>query len=175
MDAKEFATDFTTMLNTNQNEVKDLQRRTSTRKREREEESEKLVFITKEMVENHIYQVVEIVNYFGGPQVLFDTLRGCFGLFADRKYKKGEIITRYDGEKHNDDFDGDYALRYNANLTVDGHHGFWNNNKGRWINEFDRERSFINVSLSRVMRATTTIEEGDQLFTDYGDEYQRTY
>lgn len=113
-------------------------------------------------------------NKWSGPKVAWDKQRGCYGLKADRRYKKGEKITTYGGYKSVKPMNGDYVAK-SGEVYIDGFWGFFPHEKGRWINESDALRKVVNVNIARTVRATCDIEEGEWLFGDYGNEYVRNY
>ena len=133
--------------------------------------------VTLDDVCDNLPQVIERVNAIQGPQVKFDPKRCCYGLYADRDYDEGELVTLYGGVKYSGERSGDYVSKIgkHGNLHIDGHYGFTQSEKGRWINESNRCRNHVNVELGRSIRTTQDVKRGDQFFADYGDEYARTY
>ena len=127
-----------------------------------------------EHIHNSIEAVVVCVNSVPGPIVCWDDDRRCYGLKADRAYKCGEKITTYGGYISVKEIQGDYVAK-SGEVYIDGKHDFFPSQKGRWINESDRDRTVVNVKLGRDVRATCDIEAGEWLFADYGDEYVRNY
>jgi hypothetical protein len=69
---------------------------------------------------------------------------------------------------------GDYVAK-SGELYIDGQYDFKLSQKGRWINESDRDRTIVNVVLGRTVRAACDIEEGQWLFADSGPEFVRDY
>jgi hypothetical protein len=131
--------------------------------------------VTESDIQDRLADVVELSNAIGGPQIVFDMFRNCYGLFADRDYKpRHALVTKYGGKKHHSVFDGDYSAKL-GNLYIDGKHSFKIAEKGRWINEFDSSGTFANVELGREIRTRSEIKSGEQFFADYGREYQRSY
>lgn len=130
--------------------------------------------ITEAVLESDYDNVIERVNAVPGPKVAWDSERGCHGLKADRHYGRGEIVTTYGGRRSIREIAGDYVARCSEEY-VDARIDFRLSQKGRWINESDRDRTHVNVRLGRTIRATRTITEGEWLFTDYGNDYARTY
>lgn len=138
-------------------------------------DTDPLFLVTEKMIVHSHKDVVERSNLLVGPKIMHDPDRG-YGLFADRDYRKGETVTLYSGVEREKEFRGDYAAYHPpSGKTIDGHHGFWSNHKGRWINEFDAQRTVVNVKLGFEVRALRFIRAGEQLFADYGDDYQRAY
>lgn len=128
--------------------------------------------VSEEMLDP-IELLVSVANELGGPVVAFDHLRG-WGLRAEKKYLKGELVTTYGGVMSLCPSEGDYVAKANE-VFIDGRHGFKLKEKGRWINESDRDRTCVNVSLGRNVRAIREIKEGEWIFADYGPDYQRSY
>jgi len=118
--------------------------------------------------------VIDEANSIGGPQIKRDEVRG-FGLFAEKDYQPNEKITEYGGVLHNREVQGDYVAFVGDGVHIDGRIGFRLDEKGRWINESDSDRSVVNVKLGRDIRALYEIKKGDQIFADYGEEYIRNY
>lgn len=123
---------------------------------------------------NNLDGVIELTNGMPGPRVSWDEERGCFGLKADKSYRKGELVTTYGGRKSCKELFGDYVAKA-SEIYIDGKVDFLLSQKGRWINESDRERRIVNVDLGRNVRATQEISEGEWIFADYGPDYIRTY
>jgi hypothetical protein len=130
--------------------------------------------VTEDDLKN-ISDLVRRCNEIDGPSVEWDHERGCYGLRARRNYARGEIVTTYGGKKYTREVEGDYVAKASSDLHIDGRVGFKLSEKGRWINEYDRDRIIVNVTLGRNVRATMDIAAGDWIFTDYGPEYERTY
>jgi hypothetical protein len=133
---------------------------------------------TKNDVEFNLSAIVAMSNELGGPLVGICPRRG-YGLFANRAYAKGELITEYGGVIYSGEVGGDYAARINADSHIDGHHGFKLREKGRWINEFsgdpEERAEKANATLGLAIRASRYIENGQQIFVDYGGDYVRDY
>ena len=129
-------------------------------------------------VQKRLEDIIELSNSLGGPKIKKDKIRG-WGLFADRNYQKGEIITKYGGAKVSKDAVGDYIAvsgKGSYLKCINGLYGFnIYSERGRWINEYDGQRSKVNVILGERVLATKDIKKGEQFFADYGDEYERTY
>jgi len=123
---------------------------------------------------NDIPSLVKRVNQIDGPKVEWDNERNCYGLKADRMYKKGKLVTTYGGIKYLKEVHGDYVVKANE-IHIDGRFGFKLSEKGRWINESDRDRKIVNVTLGRDIRATRIIQPGEWIFADYGPDYVRNY
>lgn len=139
------------------------------RKRERD-----FVVTEKHLQGESLLEMIRLCNLMSGPEVKWDVERKCYGLKAKRCYRKGEAITEYGGVKTVKPLDGDYVAK-SAEVYIDGRLGFKISQKGRWINESDRDRRVVNVKIGRVVRATRDIADGEWLFADYGPQYQRTY
>lgn len=134
----------------------------------------KLVF-TKATIELFKFEYMLVaVNRQPGPEVAWDDDRQCYGLRARQPYRKGEAITEYGGRKSLKELRGDYVAK-TGELYIDGQYDFTVSQKGRWINESDRDRAVVNVRLGRTVRAACDIAEGEWLFADYGPEYERDY
>jgi hypothetical protein len=98
------------------------------------------------------------------------------GLFADRDYHPGEVITTYGGRLvYGQHVQGDYVAYCGNNTNSDGSDGFQLSEKGRWINESDRDRTIVNATLGRTIRAQHHVKQGQEIFVDYGEQYQRSY
>lgn len=117
--------------------------------------------------------LIEEINLMKGPYVVHDAHRG-YGLMADKDYKKGEVVTRYGGLSPVF-WTGDYVARLDEHQSIDGISHFKLSEKGRWLNEHDAKRSFVNVILGRECRAACDIKQGQMLYTDYGPDYDRKY
>lgn len=88
---------------------------------------------------------------------------------------KGEKVTEYGGTISREEVAGPYVALM-GDIHVDGFCGFrLGIQRGRWINEYNRERSYVNVELGRIVRTTRAVEKGEQFFADYGNEYERHY
>ena len=108
--------------------------------------------VTLADIEQNLHTVILLSNELGGPQVLYDSERQCFGLFADRDYRAGELVTTYGGKEWNLECSGDYVASVNERRHIDGLHDFELQQKARWINEFNSERSIVNVKLGLSIR-----------------------
>lgn len=133
--------------------------------------------VTREHILLQEDRIVKLISALGdGPIVRWDPERACWGLFADRNYAKGEKVTEYGGEKYLGEVAGPYVAKVGRDLYVDGYSGFLLGvQRGRWINEYDTVRSFVNVELARVIHTTRPVAKGEQFFGDYGLDYQRHY
>jgi hypothetical protein len=114
------------------------------------------------------------VNRQPGPEVAWDDDRQCYGLRTRQSYRKGEAITEYGGRKSVKELHGDYVVK-SGELYIDGQYDFKVSQKGRWINESDRDRTIVNVVLGRIVRAACDIPEDAWLFADYGPDFVRNY
>lgn len=125
---------------------------------------------------DNVPALVARCNEAPGPIVAWDEERHCYGLRADKDYRVGERVTTYNGHKSvkRGDQRGDYVAE-SGDIIIDGLFDFLPEEKGRWINESDRQRSVVNVNLARTVRATQRIFKGEWLFADYGIAYQRLY
>lgn len=119
--------------------------------------------------------LIRHINQLDGPAVEWDEQRNCYGLKARQPYKSGELVTTYGGIKSVKEIRGDYVAKGGADIYIDGRVGFKLSERGRWINESDRDRTIVNVKLGRNVRSTRDIAEGDWLFADYGPDYERNY
>lgn len=131
-------------------------------------------------IQKRLTTVIYNTNLLPGPVVEWDVMRNCYGLRADRFYRVGETITHYGGKIHFDPkgrMRGDYlAALGKSGSVVDGYSGFKLWEKGRWINESDRERKVVNVEITRIkVVALCDILQGEWIFADYGEEYERSY
>lgn len=133
------------------------------------------VVVPSKWVIYDIEGLVNAVNAFKGPKVKKDRIRG-YGLFADRDYQPGELVTKYGGRTvyNTVHLRGDYVAKA-SEFYIDGFDGFRLSERGRWINEFDSERTFVNCSLGRDIRAIVLVKEGEQFFCNYGNDYERNY
>lgn len=134
--------------------------------------------VSRECMLHQQERLIQVLSLMGnGPLVMWDAERRCWGLFADRDYDANEKVTEYGGEKSLHEVAGPYvAFMKGTGIYVDGYSGFLlGQERGRWINEHDAIRSFVNVELGRVVRTTRPVKKGQQFFGDYGDDYQRDY
>lgn len=130
--------------------------------------------VSKEELQDNHARVVQRINELPGPVVAWDLERKCHGLKARKNYSKGEKVTEYGGTLSAKAINGDYVAK-SGEVFIDGECGFKLSQKGRWINESDRERRVVNVKLGRTVRAVCDITNGEWFFADYGAEYERTY
>lgn len=137
--------------------------------------------VTNEDVKTRLLQIVQEANWLvhghavTDPLILPDRERGGYGLFATRDYRAGEVVTEYGGTTSSALQKGDYVGYLGDGVCIDGHHGFRLCQRGRWINEYNGERSMVNVTIGRQVRTTRPVKCGEQFFGDYGPEYQRNY
>lgn len=115
--------------------------------------------------------VVALANLVPGPVVCRTEMRG-YGLFADRDYAAGEVLTTYEGHKTTS-VRGDYLAYCGDGVSIDGSSGFSLQAKGRWLNEWGRDRSVVHATLGRTIRAAVPIVAGQEIFVDYGVDYDR--
>lgn len=129
-------------------------------------------------------EIVFLANLTPGPVILPTRTRG-YGLFADREYEGGEIVTMYGGDKVTGETEGDYVL-YNqvTGVTTDGRYGYKLGEKGRWINEYSRKtrdrnkhKNVVFISTKRgigVKAIGRVIPFATELFLNYGADYNRS-
>ena len=89
--------------------------------------------------------LIGYINQLDGPAVEWDDDRKCYGLKARQHYKSGELVTTYGGTKSVKEIRGDYVAKGGADIYIDGRVGFKLSEKGRWINESDRDRTSVNI------------------------------
>ena len=135
--------------------------------------------------------VISVSNASNGPYIIRDGVRG-FGLFADRTYEPLEGIVEYGGVWETESgTEGDYVIEVReengVTCTVNGYYHFkLGLERGRWINEYssdkeEREKhcnviaSYDSENKVITFGAKKRIERGEQLFWDYGDNYNRKY
>lgn len=133
--------------------------------------------VTRQQILLEEGRLVRLIAAFGnGPVVQWDHERSCWGLFAERDYCAGEKVTEYGGERSLEEISGPYVARVGTDIHIDGYSGFLlGPERGRWINEHDAARSFVNVELARVIHTTRPVAKGEQFFGDYGGDYVRDY
>ena len=134
-------------------------------------------------------------NMVDGPIISKSTIKDVgFGLFADKNYKKKDVITIYGGKLHYNVVDGEYVFRLQEDppIYVDGEVDFHPTEKGRWINHGYDETNISNdenmapiYKLANTefhisqkngfpicyIRALRNIKKGEELFVDYGPLY----
>jgi hypothetical protein len=134
-------------------------------------------------------------NKVGGPIISKSTIQGVgFGLFADKNYKKKEIITIYGGRLYYEVVDGEYVFRLQEDppIYVDGGTDFHPSEKGRWINHgYDENNITSDENMAPIyklanvefymsnkngfpicyVRALRNIKKGEEFFVDYGPLY----
>lgn len=103
------------------------------------------------------------------------------GLFADRAYRKGAVITRYGGTLLSDAQVRRSASKYVMTDERGRHHDarLVNNpdkEKGRWINDPKDTAFSVNVEAVTtrdgvLIKAKRNISAGEEFFLDYGDRY----
>jgi hypothetical protein len=124
-----------------------------------------------------------------GPRVRYLDEKMGHGLFADRRYAKGELLTTYGGLKLDcADCRGDYVVKImplcdigrGRNWHIDGRVGYEEHERGRWINHSStpnaeiRRRPGTAQCLSTLIMdvvAICDIEKDEQMFIDYGGAY----
>lgn len=131
--------------------------------------------------------VVETVNRTPGPRLAKVEGKG-YGLFAEKSYKAGEVVTVYGGKWVAPGVTGPYVIEFAPNRIINGAYGFYPDEKGRWINDPQTRRSqtpdelmaLENVNVLRngrtvYMIATRPIDEGEELLWYYGEDYDRDW
>lgn len=69
-------------------------------------------------------------NAIGGTVIAWDSDRMCYGLKAERRYLKGDIVTTYGGRKYSKEVEGDYVAKAASDVHIDGRVGFHLSEKG---------------------------------------------
>lgn len=104
-----------------------------------------------------------------------------YGLFVTRPFGKGTVITEYGGVYHKPcgDLRGDYVLGVKSkHCAWDTERFFYAHDGGRWINEPPLGQMWrVNVEGRHTGKryyfvAGRDIAPGEELFLDYGDEYE---
>ncbi|HEY4488518.1 MAG TPA: SET domain-containing protein-lysine N-methyltransferase [Candidatus Paceibacterota bacterium] len=95
------------------------------------------------------------------------------GLFATRKFRKGEFVIEYTGERisssHADTLSSRYLFEVDSKWTIDANEV---HNTGRFVNHSCEPNCEAEIEDGRVLfYALRTIEEGEELTIDYGEEY----
>lgn len=116
------------------------------------------------------------------------TTGGGLGLFAERDYFAGELVTQYGGRRSDTQIDGDYVLMIKQNrkkpfyLDTQEPGSFKEpEQRGRYINESISRRNVdarFNSRTQQVefyVRSNTVVPKGTEFFWYYGDEYKRNY
>jgi SET domain-containing protein len=140
-------------------------------------------------------ELAELGNSVGGPQIKMSNIKGVgYGLFADKNYKKKDLVTSYGGSLHYKKIHGDYAFRLSEDplIYVDGECDFHPSEKGRWLNHGSEDQKdllggaidprkpkanteFYIGNKNRMpicyIRALTNILKGEELYVDYGPLY----
>ena len=98
--------------------------------------------VTETQLNESYGAVIRDVNRLDGPKVEYDLDRGCMGLRADRNYVTGELVTTYGGRHSTNEMYGDYVAKA-SEIHIDGAYDFLLSQKGRWINESDRDRTIV--------------------------------
>ena len=117
--------------------------------------------------------------------------RAGLGLYAERDFKKGEAIVKYDGEKitwkecvrRNEAQEeyGCYYLYINKRRCIDAQYTLWA--KGRYANDaagMNRVAGLRNNSRYEVVKgevfitASRNIKAGEEIFVSYGRSYWNT-
>ncbi len=109
------------------------------------------------------------------------------GLFADRTFKKGEYIARYDGEilttaeydeRYGEDAMGAYGVQLDDNRVIDArkttagvaryacdYHGSRKKPNAEYVADDEKDEVWI-VAIRKIRK-------GDEILTDYGEEMHR--
>ena len=94
------------------------------------------------------------------------------GLFATRRYQRGDVICQYTGILYRRDQEPScnrYLVEENGHWTLDGSDM---SNVGRWVNHSCKPNARMVVRGKRVFyRALRVIKPGSEVFIHYGDEY----
>jgi hypothetical protein len=116
--------------------------------------------------------IIELANSLPGPKVLYVDDDMGYGLFAERDYNEGEIVTYYGGVK-GVKAKGDYVVDVNDIKTFDSEYIFKISEKGRWINSskynFNVEFKYRNKKVVAI--TTKPVKSGEQFFINYGKYY----
>ncbi|CAH6420208.1 Hypothetical protein UVM_LOCUS79 [uncultured virus] len=121
------------------------------------------------------------LRQFGSPRLAKSTIAGAGrGLFAERDYERGELVTFYDGRVltngQSSRSDSVYLLEYNATYVIDGESGY--RGLGRHINSpagTGRRTNVEFVKDARRMRCLVQskrrIRKGEEFLVAYGPSY----
>ena len=147
-------------------------------------------------IDKHNCKLAKLGNLEGGPQIRMSMIKGVgFGLFADKNYKKKDIITSYGGRLYYKKVQGDYAFKLSDDpiIYIDGECDFHPSEKGRWLNHgYEEQPSKLlcgaldpskpkantefyigkkkNMPICYI-RALRNILKGEELYVDYGPLY----
>jgi endogenous inhibitor of DNA gyrase (YacG/DUF329 family) len=135
------------------------------------------------LAQDALPDVIAAANALGGPQIQFVSDEMGYGLFADKEYRKGSIVTTYDGARSRNRVDGSYVLAFpRQKVYIDAEKRFPLEAKGRWINDTDTETENVYMQLDTTkspivanMRALTKIAKGEQILWNYGPDYERPW
>ena len=95
------------------------------------------------------------------------------GLFAARRFRKGEFVVEYTGERisssYADTLPSRYLFEIDSKWTIDASA---EHNIGRFVNHSCEPNCEAEIEGGHVhFYALRTIEEGEELTIDYGEEY----
>lgn len=109
------------------------------------------------------------------PAVKVKRSSAGLGLFADEDIKKGQLIIEYTGDRitadEADERGGRYLFTVNENLVIDGSA---RENTARYINHSCNPNTEAEHEITEdriYMRAAKTIEAGEEITIDYGEDY----
>jgi SET domain-containing protein len=90
------------------------------------------------------------------------------GLFAARRFRKGEVIGLYEGPRvHDEEEDGDHVL-WIYDEEADLEYGIDGQNETRFVNHSRRPNACFEGA---ELVALTTIREGEEITHDYGEAW----
>jgi len=114
---------------------------------------------------------------------------GINGLFAKKKFKNGDIITEYGGIRSTKKAreireEQEYTITLIDGTEIFGKYGFQIKEAGRWANGFpwtrdtnpdaehhNNAKAYEDLYSGVIVHATEDINEGDEIFMDYGPGY----
>lgn len=120
-----------------------------------------------------------------GPKICPSPGKG-HGLFSEKFYKKGDLITRYGGVHYNSrnppppSVPSEYLLYAGKGRYIDGSQGYQPYQKGRWCNEgpYTNAKAIMKEPVpgkwSVWIQAITSIPPNQEIYIDYGPEYDRS-
>ena len=90
------------------------------------------------------------------------------GLFAARRFRKGEVIGLYEGPRvHDEEEDGDHVL-WIYDEEADLEYGIDGQNETRFVNHSRRPNANFNGEVLEALRA---IRSGEEITHDYGEAW----